>query len=99
MILSSGIPQYTEKHAEEICELSLELISEALTFKTPLAPELNVSPKIAIHSGRPTTVFRSRINTPFPQTVPRLNSRKTQFIWHYNSGHISKLDFLSLQQC
>ena len=52
MIVASGLPQFTEGHAAEICELSLDLISEALTFKTPLAPLLSLNLKISIHSGK-----------------------------------------------
>lgn len=51
MIMGSGLTVYTESHALDICDLSLDLISEALTFQTPLAPELGLNLKISIHTG------------------------------------------------
>jgi len=57
MFVGSGIPQFAEGHAAEICELSLDLISEALSFRTPLAPLLSLNLKISIHSGNLIIAF------------------------------------------
>ena len=47
----SGLPQVTNQHVVEICNMALDLLSIVQTFKVRHRPEMMLMLRIGIHSG------------------------------------------------
>ncbi|ESO05557.1 hypothetical protein HELRODRAFT_77547 [Helobdella robusta] len=47
----SGLPQVTERHVVEICNMALDLLGIVKTFKIRHRPEMTLMLRIGIHSG------------------------------------------------
>ena len=47
----SGLPQITDRHVVEICNMALDLLGIVQTFKIKHRPEMMLMLRIGIHSG------------------------------------------------